>query len=148
VLAPVPFSSSVYLASEAILSAGSEAQKKAWLPKLAAGTAIGTLALAEGPGKADPRKLRSTFRNGRISGAKLPVADGDVADVAVVAAQGERGLVLALVDLNATGIARAPLETIDPTRSHARITFADAPGEPLGAAGEGASLLRSLEQRA
>ena len=36
-LAPVPFSSSVYLASEAIIAGGSEAQKKAWLPKLAAG---------------------------------------------------------------------------------------------------------------
>ena len=36
-LAPVPFSSSVYLASEAIVAGGSEAQKKAWLPKLASG---------------------------------------------------------------------------------------------------------------
>src|SRR4029453_1399551 len=61
-LAPVPFSSSVYLASEAIVAGGSEAQKKAWLPKLASGEAIGTLALAEGPGKADARKLRTTFR--------------------------------------------------------------------------------------
>src|SRR4029079_4296185 len=57
-LAPVPFSSSIYLASEAIAAGGSEAQKKAWLPKLASGQAVGTLALAEGPGKADARKLR------------------------------------------------------------------------------------------
>jgi alkylation response protein AidB-like acyl-CoA dehydrogenase len=147
-LAPVPFSSSVYLASEAILAAGSEAQKKAWLPKLAAGSAIGTIAVAEGPGRADPRKLRATFRNARISGAKLPVPDGDVAHVAVVAAQGERGLVLALVDLAGDGVARDPIETIDPTRSHARVTFTEAPGEPLGAALDGASLLASLEQRA
>src|SRR5689334_22097665 len=85
-LAPVPFSSSVYLASEAIVAGGSEAQKKAWLPKLAAGEAIGTVAIAEGPGRADARKLRTVFRNGTLTGEKLPVPDGDCADVAIVAA--------------------------------------------------------------
>ena len=116
-LAPVPFSSSIYLAAEAILAGGSEAQKRAWLPRLASGEKIGTLALAEGPGRADLRRLRTTFRNGTLSGEKLPVPDGDVADIAVVAAQGERGPVLALVDLNGAGITRAPVETIDPSRS-------------------------------
>ena len=103
-LAPVPFSSSVYLVSEAIMAGGSEAQKKAWLPKLASGEAIGTLASAEGPGKADVRKLRTTFRSGVLSGEKLPVPDGDVADVAIVAAQGERGVMLAIVDLSGSGV--------------------------------------------
>jgi len=46
-LAPIPFSSSIYLATEAILVAGSDAQKKAYLPKLASGAAIGTMALTE-----------------------------------------------------------------------------------------------------
>src|SRR5262245_47918105 len=105
-LAPVPFSSSVYLASEAIMAGGSGAEKKAWLPKLASGEAIGTLAIAEGPGKADVRKLRTTYRNGLLSREKLPVPDGDVADVAVVAAQGERGVVLAIADLSASGVQR------------------------------------------
>ena len=49
-LAPVPFSSSIYLATEAIMLAGSEDQKRKYLPGLAAGTTIGTLALFEGPG--------------------------------------------------------------------------------------------------
>ena len=44
-LAPIPFSSSVYLATEAILKAGSEEQKKRYLPRLASGESIGTLAL-------------------------------------------------------------------------------------------------------
>ena len=52
-LAPVPFSSSVFLATEFLLAAGSEAQKAAWLPKLASGEAIGTFALAEGVGRGD-----------------------------------------------------------------------------------------------
>jgi acyl-CoA dehydrogenase len=147
-LAPVPFSSSVYLATEAILAGGSEAQKRAWLPKLASGAAIGTLALAEGAGKADVRRLRTAFRNGLLSGEKLPVPDGDVADLAVVVAQGERGPLLALVDLKATGISRSPVETIDPTRSHARIAFNDTPAETLGGAGEGEALLRRVQDRA
>jgi alkylation response protein AidB-like acyl-CoA dehydrogenase len=148
VLAPVPFSSSVYLATEAIVAAGSEAQKKAWLPKLATGEVIGTLALAEGPGKADVRKLRTTFRNGALSGEKLPVPDGDVADIAVVAAQGERGVVLTLADLRASGVTRAAVETIDPSRSHARISFSNTPAELLGAAADGERLLRRVQDRA
>jgi alkylation response protein AidB-like acyl-CoA dehydrogenase len=148
VLAPVPFSSSVYLASEAIAAGGSEAQKKAWLPKLASGAAIGTLALAEGPGKADARKLRTTFRAGILSGEKLPVPDGDVADVAIVVAQGERGIALAIADLNGPGVAREPVETIDPSRSHARIRFEGAPAETLGNPGDGERLLRRVQDRA
>ena len=46
--APVPFDSSVVLATEALKLAGSDAQKKKWLPELASGKAIGTLAIAEG----------------------------------------------------------------------------------------------------
>jgi alkylation response protein AidB-like acyl-CoA dehydrogenase len=147
-LAPVPFSSSVYLASEAIIAGGSEAQKKAWLPKLASGEVIGTLALAEGPGKADVRKLRTTFRSGALSGEKLPVPDGDVADVAIVAAQGERGVVLAIADLRASGVTREAVETIDPSRSHARIGFDNTPAEALGAPGDGERLLRRVQDRA
>ncbi len=147
-LAPVPFSSSVYLAAEAIMAAGSDAQKKAWLPRLASGECIGTLALAEGPGKADPRRLRTAFRGGTLNGEKLPVPDGDVADVAVVVAQGDRGLGLALVDLKAAGVARQAVDTIDPSRSHARITFTNAPAEALGAPGAGEALLKRVQDRA
>src|SRR3546814_4086605 len=54
-VAPVPFSSSVYLAVEAILRGGDEAQKRAWLPKLASGETVGTFALSEGTGPATAR---------------------------------------------------------------------------------------------
>jgi alkylation response protein AidB-like acyl-CoA dehydrogenase len=147
-LAPLPFSSSIYLAAEAVMAGGSEAQKKAWLPKLASGEAIGTLALAEGPGRADVRKLRTTLRGGTLSGEKLPVPDGEVADVAVVAAQGERGVVLALVDLKGPGVSRTAVETIDPSRSHAHITFQNAPAELLGGPSDGETLLRRVQDRA
>ena len=48
VLAAVPFSSSVYLATEAITCFGSTEQKERYLPKLASGEWVGTLALSEG----------------------------------------------------------------------------------------------------
>src|SRR3981081_2485162 len=54
-LAPVPFSSTVYLAAEALLIAGSDAQKQKWLPAIATGEAIGTLALLGGKGHPAPQ---------------------------------------------------------------------------------------------
>ncbi len=148
-LAPVPFSSSVYLASEALLLAGSAAQKEKYLPKLAAGEIIGTLALAEGPGRAEAKKLRASFADGKVSGTKLPVPDGAAADLAIVAAKsGERAVSLALVDLKGAGVARDTIDTIDQSRPQARIVFENAPAEPLGAPGDGQSLLARLFDRA
>jgi len=151
-LAPVPFSSSVYLASEALLIAGSAAQKERYLPKLASGAGIGTLALAEGPGAVDAKALRASVVDHRLSGAKLPVPDGDIADLAIVAARGERpaerGLSLFVVDLTGPGVRRETVATVDPSRPHARLAFDGAPAEPLGAPGEGLALLRRLFDRA
>ena len=139
-LAPVPTSSSIYLAAEFLLAAGSEAQKQAWLPKLASGEAIGTFAFAEIPGKVTPRTITATVSGGRLSGTKSPVPDGDVADIAIVAARtgsgvGEQGIGLFLVDLNGPGVTREAVDSIDPTRSQARIVFDGASVEPLGTDG-------------
>ena len=153
VIAPVPVSSSVFLATEFIMLAGSEAQKKTWLPKLASGEAIGTFAFAEGVGPMTPRAVNMAASGGTLSGAKLPVADGDIADFAIVAARtapgsGERGLSLFIVDLKGPGVTRVPVETIDPTRSHAKITFDKAAADPLGATGEGWSAINAVFDRA
>jgi alkylation response protein AidB-like acyl-CoA dehydrogenase len=145
-LAPTPFASSVYLATEAILLAGSKAQKERWLPRLARGEITGCLALAEGPGAPRPRAMAAAVRDGRLTGVKLPVPDGDVADLAVAVAGPDAGLYL--VDLHGPGVTRAAVKTVDPTRSHARIAFTQAPAEPLGAAGEGSALLERLLDRA
>jgi acyl-CoA dehydrogenase len=145
-VAPVPFASSVYLATEAILLFGSDAQKQQYLPKLAAGETIGTFAMAERPGPADPRKLAAQVTDGRLTGTKLAVPDGDVADFAVVAVHGGSGAWLYLVDLGAAGVTRETVTTIDPTRSHARIAFEGAPADPLPAA-ENADSVRHLLDR-
>jgi alkylation response protein AidB-like acyl-CoA dehydrogenase len=93
-LAPIPFSSSVYFATEALLRAGSDEQKKKYLPALASGDAIGTFALVEKVGQNDVENVAATVSGGKLTGTKLPVCDGDVATFAVVAAQGDAGLSL------------------------------------------------------
>jgi len=152
-IAPVPFSSSVFLATEFLLAAGSEAQKSAWLPKLAAGEAIGTFAFAERTGAVTPKTIQLAAADGRLTGTKTAVPDGEIADFAIVAARSApgsdaRGVSLYIVDLTAPGVSRAPLETIDPSRGHAAIAFAGAPTELLGAAGEGWSIIERVFDRA
>jgi acyl-CoA dehydrogenase len=146
-VAPVPFASSVYLATEAIQLYGSDAQKRAYLPKLAAGELIGTLAMAERAGPVDAARLATDIADGRLSGTKLAVPDGDVADFAVVAVRADRGPCLAIVDLAGPGVARETITTIDPTRSHARIMFDSAPADLLPG-GEGADSVCHLLDRA
>ena len=68
VLAPTPFSSSVYLATEALLAFGSEAQKQAYLPKLAAGELIGTVAVAEGTKAPTQKNLATQAAGGALTG--------------------------------------------------------------------------------
>ena len=148
VIAPVPFSSSVTLATEAILAYGSAAQKRRWLPALAGGEAVGTLAFAEQPGIADPQRLAAHVRDGRLSGAKRAVPDGDAADLAVVAVQGGSGPWLYLVDLAAPGVSRERVETFDPSRSHARIEFAGVEAEPLPGADSAEQVRRLLDRAA
>jgi acyl-CoA dehydrogenase len=148
-LAPVPFSSSAYLAAEAILLAGSAAQKERYLPRLASGEAVGTLALAEGVGAPGAKRFAATCVRERLTGTKQPVPDGDIADVAVVAAQGaDQQPALFIVDLAATGVARERVATIDPSRGHARLVFSGAAAEPLGPAGAGERLIERLFDRA
>jgi alkylation response protein AidB-like acyl-CoA dehydrogenase len=149
--APVPAASSIYLVAEAILLAGTPAQKKAWLPKLASGAALGAFALAERAGRVTAKSIEATVSGGKLSGLKQPVLDGGVADVAVIAARtAESGgaVSLYLVDPAGAGVVREPLDTVDPTRKQARLRFDGAPAELLGAAGEGLDLAERIYDRA
>src|SRR5262245_53627598 len=149
-VAPIPFSSTVYLAAEALLLAGSEAQKRKWLPRIAGGESIGCLALSEGAGTPAPRAMKTRVASGTLNGTKAPVADGDVADLAIVAVRADAAayLSLFLVDLAGPGVGRATLTTVDPTRSHARLSFDGTPAEPLGATGAGSAILERVFDRA
>jgi alkylation response protein AidB-like acyl-CoA dehydrogenase len=153
VVAPVPVASSIYLAAEAIMLAGSDAQKRKYLPGLASGETIGTLALFEGKGKLSPSAVKAQVANGAITGTKTPVPDGQIADFAIVVARSgnsgrESDIALYIVDLKGKGVERRSLQSIDPTHNQAEIKFNGASAELLGRAGEGWSDLTRVLDRA
>src|SRR5262245_362143 len=76
-LAPTPFSSSVYLATEAVLLAGTEQQKTRWLPKLASGQAIGCFAVSEGTQAPRPGSLTARAERGGLRCVEVQVVGGD-----------------------------------------------------------------------
>ena len=152
-LAPVPFSSTVYLAAEALLIAGSEAQKQKWLPVIASGDAVGTLALFEGKGNPSPQAIKLAASGGKLDGVKKPVADGAIADFAIVAARTgstgrETDISLFLVDMKTEGVEAKALANLDPSRNQAEVIFKNCKAEPLGASGEGWSIISQVLDRA
>ena len=115
------------LASLAIALAGSDAQKKSWLPRLAVGEAVGTLAIGEVGGIWDPSAW--TLEAGdALTGAKLNVPTAAIADVIVV---GVKGGGLVLVERNATGVSIEDMQGVDCSRRIASVTFENTPCERL-----------------
>lgn len=149
-LAAVPFSSSVYLAAEAILLAGSTAQKQQWLPKIASGEVIASVAFAENQnGMTISEPTVSVSTTGLLSGSKLPVCDGAVADLLLVSAVDNHGKAgWYLVSAEANGLTKKPLNCIDPSRSMAALTFENTPAEPVGADQNADALQAGLMDRA
>jgi alkylation response protein AidB-like acyl-CoA dehydrogenase len=129
--APVPFSSSVYLATEAIKLYGTSEQKELWLPKLASGEIIATFALSESASEPSEKNINTTIIGNKLNGKKLPVPDGSYADICVVVVRDKDSntISLALVKMNSKGITKNELKTLDPSRNHAELIFKDSPAE-------------------
>ena len=154
-LAPTPFSSSIYLAAEAIQLFGSEDQKQTWLPKLAAGEVIGTLAVTESTQESAEDNIQVSCSDGKLSGRKLIVPHAGIADLFVVVARDiSAGVNLYLVDLgDAIGdspdsVSVTPIDTVDNTMNSCSVEFANTPCELLGASGEGWRQLKVVYDRA
>ncbi len=118
------------VAACAIMLGGSEAQKSSWLPRLASGEAIATLAVDEGPTH-DPARIATSVSGGKLSGTKGFVPEAHGADLFVVAA--DDGLYL--VEKGA-GVTLATRRLTD-QRSHAEVTFDGAPADRLAEGGDG-----------
>jgi alkylation response protein AidB-like acyl-CoA dehydrogenase len=153
-----PYFSTAVLAANAILSAGTEAQKSALLPAIANGTRLATLAVTEPDGNWDPvgiKLVATPDADGyRLDGVKSFVVDGHLADLLIVAARapkttGLAGLALFTLDADAGGVERRLLESMDPTRKIARIDFRGAHAKLLGSLDNGAEpILRTLDRAA
>ncbi len=144
-----PYFSSVILATNAILNAGTEDQKKELLPGIADGTTRAALAFVEPSGKWEVDSAEVTANGGKISGTKSYVVDGATANLLIVSAKSGNGISLYVVDPDAEGVTRTALQTLDMTRKQAKIEFNNTPAKLLGEEGAGtAALQKTLEQAA
>jgi alkylation response protein AidB-like acyl-CoA dehydrogenase len=120
-----PFFASVCLGAQAILEAGSAAQKGEWLPAIAAGERIATLAFDGADGTAAAVEARGAGGDFVLAGSVAQVLDGGSADLLVVAARAADGLGLFVVAGDAAGVERRALPTLDRTRRLASLALRD-----------------------
>jgi alkylation response protein AidB-like acyl-CoA dehydrogenase len=134
-----PFFSSVALAANALLTSDDDDAKKSYLPGIASGETIATLAITEDNGKWDFGGIEcaATQKDGGwvLDGHKMFVIDGHVANLIIVAARTGAGVSLFAVQADAPGLTRTPLPTMDQTRKQARLEFSSTPATLIGTDG-------------
>jgi len=144
-LACVPFFASAVLAQSALLSCSNATVQERWLPRLASGSVIGTVALAEPNGRWDALasgvSAQWSDHQWTLAGAKSVVPDGHVADLILVFAQSTSGVGLWAVEGDARGLSRVQLPVMDQTRRLARLELHDVPAELVVAPGEASAAL-------
>ncbi|MGV9861734.1 acyl-CoA dehydrogenase family protein [Rhodococcus koreensis] len=118
------------LAGQALLAVGDERARARWLPAVADGAVVATVALTEDPHRFGVDGLRVRARRAGdhwlLTGAKQFVIDGGAADLVLVAACDDTGAVgLFAVEGNSDGLVRRNLEGVDPTRRLSHLDFTD-----------------------
>jgi alkylation response protein AidB-like acyl-CoA dehydrogenase len=144
-LVPGPFLATVGLAAHVLLASDDEALKKEWLPRIAAGETIATLALTEEQSSWDVSTLTtSAARAGNrwvLDGQKWFVLDGATADLVLVAARAGDDVAVFAVPGDAPGLTREPMATMDATRKMARLSFDGVEATLVGDQSRGAAAL-------
>ena len=134
-LACIPFLSSAVLASQAILMAGDTHTQAHWLPQIAAGSTIATVALSQGSRDWNPRinTCRASGAGGwTLSGTKTYVLNAMVSDLFVVSAELDGDVGLFLIESDMPGLTITATSTMDLTRRFAELTLVDTPAILLG----------------
>ena len=131
-----PYYSTVVLAASTLLQSGDSAAKKAYLPGIASGETIATLAYTEPSGKWDASGITMSAAGSgsdfKLTGTKMFVLDGHVANLIIVAAKTGKGISLFAVDGKASGLTRTALSTMDQTRKQAKLEFNNTPAKLIG----------------
>ena len=143
-----PFFSTAVLAANALLQSGDDAAKAKYLPGIASGETIATLAYVEPSGKWDESGITmQATKSGdgyTLSGTKSFVLDGNTADLIIVAAKTDAGTSLFAVAGDAPGLTRTNLSTMDQTRKQAKIDFDNTPATLIGEEGKGWDTLQTV----
>jgi alkylation response protein AidB-like acyl-CoA dehydrogenase len=136
-----PYFSTVVLAANTLLHCGDESAQKEYLPGIASGETIATLAFTEPSGRWDADGIQMTASGSgdswTLDGEKMFVIDGHTADLLLVAARTGAGISLFAVPADASGVTRTPLSTMDQTRKQAKVEFSGTPARLIGADGAG-----------
>ena len=143
---PGPFISTMLLVGMPILTFGTDEQKQEFLPKIANGEAVCTLAVLEESGDlwAEDIKVRAIRRGDEyiIRGTKLFVTDAKAADYILVAARTQRtenpeeGITLFMADAKEWGVYCAMMQTMDETRKQYEVVFTNVPVSAKNIVGE------------
>ena len=141
-----PLIASCLGAASALILGGNDAQKSAWLPKIAEGTAIATLAVDEGP-RHNPDAVTATVSGGKLNGKKVFVLEGMAANVFVVSAKAGDAIELYLVAADAPGVSRHKLSLAD-SRGAANVSFDNVAVSDADKLSGGAALLEKTLDRA
>ena len=147
----LPFYATSVLAAGALLAGDDEQAREEYLPGIAAGTTIATVAAAE-TGRSSVSDLRTSAEvqdSGFVlTGSTSFVVDGCAADLLLVVAQSPSGLSLFALSDDAPGLSRTAMPTLDPTRKLARLTLNRAHGRLIGPEGSAPAILERLRDRA
>jgi alkylation response protein AidB-like acyl-CoA dehydrogenase len=140
-----PFFSTVVLAANALILSGDDAAKQAHLPGIAAGTTKATVAFTEPNGKWDESGIEAIAdADGKITGTKSFVLDGNTADLIIVAAKTAAGTSLFAVAGDAAGLTKTALSTMDQTRKQAKLDLDGVQGTLIGTDGGGWDILQGM----
>jgi len=143
-----PYFSTVVLAGNALLHSGDDAAKKDYLPGIASGETIATLAFTEPSGKWDEAGITmEAMKKGDgwvLNGTKSFVLDGATASLILVAARTGKGVSLFGVEGDASGLTRTALSTMDQTRKQAKLEFNGTPARLIGTEGDGWKTLSTV----
>src|SRR5665213_1327034 len=145
-----PYFSTVALAANAVLFVGTDPDKATYLPGIASGETIATVALTDDAGLWDLTKTSTTASASGdgfvVNGVRSYVTDGNTASVIFVPAMTVKGLSLFAVQGDAKGVEREVLATMDQTRKQSRVVFSDAPAMLVGVEGEALAGLETTLQ--
>jgi len=136
-LLPAPLLATL-LAAKLIGLAGDDRERERWLPEVARGDAVATIAHVEADGAWEADATSAALEQGRLTGAKHHVWAAGTARLLLVPARERGALRLAVVRSDAGGCAVEPERGVDPSRRTARVRFADTPCAALAGDAEAA----------